>query len=368
MRSNRTFLLVVATMVYLTAPALAQSVPTVMNYQGRLTDNSPQQIPIDVALPMEFRIYRSLVGDVDLLWSEPWASVSVNDGIFSVLLGSNGFPIPAVVFTSGTTRYLEVIVDGETLTPRQQLGSVGWANQAEKSADSDSLNGLGSASWQRRVTDSCAAGSSIRAIGATGTVTCEPDSGITTETDPQVGSLASNQVARWTGTSLNGGALWDTGGAVGINDSSPGTTLEVNGITTIRNGWLYMPGTGNTSGLFIRNTSDTSQWFLGRSTSTDLRIYDYVSGTYVWKMVGGGGLFIDDLRLTVQEVSDSVGATTTNLSPDCPAGTYRTGGGCDCSGGSLEKSSPFGSDGWFCECSTATTVRAYAVCVNSTAP
>jgi len=109
---------------------LAQSVPTVLNYQGQLTSNSPAQDPISGNLQMEFGIYGS-AGGADILWSESWPVVDVNEGIFSVLLGSSGTPIPPSVF-DGTTRYLEVIVNGETMDPRTPIGSVAYADEAER--------------------------------------------------------------------------------------------------------------------------------------------------------------------------------------------------------------------------------------------
>ena len=93
---------------FLIAGFVAAQVPSVMNYQGRLTDNTPSQDPITDILPIEFRIYGSAMGQ-DLVWSESWGAVDVVDGIFSVLLGSNGAPIPTTVFTgvagTGTDRY-----------------------------------------------------------------------------------------------------------------------------------------------------------------------------------------------------------------------------------------------------------------------
>jgi hypothetical protein len=161
--------------------ASAQSVPTVVNYQGRLTDNSPLQEPISETVEITFSIYGSLVGS-DLLWTETWASVQVNDGIFSVLLGSNGSPIPASVFSGGTTRYLEIEVENEVLSPRQQLGAAGWAAQAEKASDSDSLGGLSDDNWQKRILGECGPGSYIRSIGVEGTVVCNPDQDTTYST------------------------------------------------------------------------------------------------------------------------------------------------------------------------------------------
>ena len=65
---------------FLIAGFVAAQVPSVMNYQGRLTDNTPSQDPITDILPIEFRIYGSAMGQ-DLVWSESWGAVDVVDGV-----------------------------------------------------------------------------------------------------------------------------------------------------------------------------------------------------------------------------------------------------------------------------------------------
>jgi hypothetical protein len=137
-RQERRYLLHTTLLVILllgaVGPVLATNpFPTVMNYQGRLTDNTPTQDPINTSLPMTFRIYPASVGGATV-WVESWALVPVNDGIFSLLLGSIT-PMPALVFTDGTPRYLEIEVNGEILTPRQQFGTVGYAAQADIAND-----------------------------------------------------------------------------------------------------------------------------------------------------------------------------------------------------------------------------------------
>src|SRR5262249_9791111 len=66
---------------------------------------------------------------------ETWPGVQVNGGLFSVLLGSGGAPMPAGLFPVGSNRWLSVEINGELLTPRQQLGSVAYSSLAQKSAD-----------------------------------------------------------------------------------------------------------------------------------------------------------------------------------------------------------------------------------------
>lgn len=81
---------------------------------------------------------------------------------------------------------------------------------------------------QRRVSSACTVGSSIRAINQDGTVLCETDDGITTESDPKVGSVLNDSVPKWNGTSLVDGTIYDNGN-VGIGNATPSEKLTVNG-------------------------------------------------------------------------------------------------------------------------------------------
>ena len=145
------------------APAAA---PSVINYQGRLTDNSPQQVPIDATVSVEFSIWDASTGGASL-WTET-QSVQVVKGLFNVLLGST-IPVPPSVFTGGATRYLEIHVGGETLTPRQRIAATPYAKVAD---DAASLGGVDSAQYQRRIASACPAGYAVNAVAADGTTTC----------------------------------------------------------------------------------------------------------------------------------------------------------------------------------------------------
>ena len=108
----------------------AELVPHTINYQGWLTDNSPQQQPVDGTTNMQFSIYDTEIAG-NQLWQENWPLVYVSKGIFNVMLGNNGNPIPASVFNSGTARYLEVQINGLALSPRQQISAAAYAHKSE---------------------------------------------------------------------------------------------------------------------------------------------------------------------------------------------------------------------------------------------
>jgi len=159
----------VALGAWMIATPMLAAVPSVINYQGRLTDNSPQQTPVDATVTVEFSVWDSATGGLSL-WSET-QSVQVVKGLFNVLLGSTT-PIAPDVFAGGSTRYLEIHVSGETLTPRQRIAATPFASQAARADDAATLDGVAAGSYQRRIDTPCPEGYSINAVAADGTVTC----------------------------------------------------------------------------------------------------------------------------------------------------------------------------------------------------
>ena len=126
---------VVIVMLFSLAPSL-WAVPGQMSYQGQLTDVAGR--PVDnPSLSMTFRIYAEENGGV-AVWEET-QSVMVDGGMYNVLLGSV-MPISGEVF-SEDGRWLEVEVAGEVLSPRQRMGSVGYAMRAEM-ADTVAMGGV----------------------------------------------------------------------------------------------------------------------------------------------------------------------------------------------------------------------------------
>ena len=116
------------------APLIAPAqVPTLINYQGRLLDGTNL---FNGTVNMELTLYNSPTGGgfqyVDT------GSVVVVDGLYSTFLGdgtSLGTLTNALVQTNV---YLEVTVNGITLTPRERLASVAYA---VRSARAESFGG-----------------------------------------------------------------------------------------------------------------------------------------------------------------------------------------------------------------------------------
>lgn len=138
--------------------ARAASAPNILNYQGRLlnTNGVPDASP---TASMVFEIYDSLAAGT-CLWSNSSATcatatsrtVTLTDGLFSEPLGDTtvGVPYAAIadtVFGNNAGTYLQVTVNGETLTPRKQIVAAPYALNA------DTLDGLDSSAFTSLFTD-----------------------------------------------------------------------------------------------------------------------------------------------------------------------------------------------------------------------
>ncbi len=113
-----------------------------LSFQGRLTDSS--DTPIVTATNVSFKLWNLLSagtegtctsqGGENCLYKTGTCSVSPDqDGIFNVLIGDGtcGSEIPNTVFSENQSVFLEVLVGAATLTPRQQIATVGFALNSE---------------------------------------------------------------------------------------------------------------------------------------------------------------------------------------------------------------------------------------------
>jgi len=144
-RNVTKIILACACLQAITSPhSSAQSVPSLINYQGRLTDQTGAALSQGV-YQIQFRLWDSptATNTSDLVWGELQSVTLFSNGVFNVILGS-GTPISAptndlsTVFTQGV-RLLGLTVVASNgvsvsspseFTPRQQILSVPYALQA----------------------------------------------------------------------------------------------------------------------------------------------------------------------------------------------------------------------------------------------
>ena len=122
--------------------AWAQTVPSLINYQGRLTQ--PDGQPYGTAnYGLEFNIYDGDAPGGSLVWGPlAFPAVPVVNGYFNVFLGpADQQPSPRPIldaFTGGSDRWLQVTVgEDPPLLPRQRILSAPYAIQAAKAAEAD---------------------------------------------------------------------------------------------------------------------------------------------------------------------------------------------------------------------------------------
>ena len=97
--------------------AFAQA-PRLINFQAQIEGLSAGTIPIT------FTIFDSADGS-NVIWTET-QTITETDGVLQVLLGAET-ELPDEVFSTDGERFLELNIDGETLSPRFQLTSVAYA-------------------------------------------------------------------------------------------------------------------------------------------------------------------------------------------------------------------------------------------------
>lgn len=124
---------VVAVLLFSAWTVAHAGVPSTMNFQGVLTDSTGAPVA-DGTYDMNFFLYDSETG-LSQLWTEA-QTVTVTGGVYNIQLGAV-VPLSSSVFDGGVA-WLEVVVEGETMSPRQQLTSTAFALKA---GDADTLAG-----------------------------------------------------------------------------------------------------------------------------------------------------------------------------------------------------------------------------------
>ncbi len=127
--------IVLAMALGIAAPTAAHAeVPDTMAYHGTLSDASGQ--PLDATVEVTFRLYDASSGGSEA-WSETH-TIDVNAGDFTAVLGETS---PFASVFDGSDYWLEITIDGETLSPRTPVDSVPYAFRAGKADDADTLEG-----------------------------------------------------------------------------------------------------------------------------------------------------------------------------------------------------------------------------------
>jgi hypothetical protein len=155
-------LVLVGAIALASSTASATPVPSKVPFTARLSDNSG---PINGNVSLSFSIYDAASGGT-ADWTEGWPTATATQGLVFIDLGTNA-PLDATVFNGGS-KYLEITVNGTTLSPRLPIGSAPYAIHADTS---DSVGSLTETDIQQRVTGTCV-GQAISSVATNGSVSC----------------------------------------------------------------------------------------------------------------------------------------------------------------------------------------------------
>ena len=237
MKGYTTFLRVVGALLILlswSAPEVLAAAPALMTYQGRLKESGA---PVTGNRQLDLKLCDApTAGTCNLISSQ---GVSVSNGLFR-----STFTVPSSVDLTLGTWYLEVVVGGIALSPREQLTAAPYAVYASTAATVPN----GSIDTAKLAAD--AVTSLKLADGAVNTAKLANDS--VTFSKIAGGSCATGEIIKWNGSAwacgtdnTNAGALNLADGKVFIGDAtntaqprvvSGDAALTNTGVLTIANG------------------------------------------------------------------------------------------------------------------------------------
>ncbi len=327
--------------------------PRMLMYQGRLLNSN--NVPVsDATASMSFALYTAASGGT-CLWSNNDSAcasvvartVTLTSGLFSEALGDTGAAtpyaaIPATVFSDNSSVYLEVIVNGETLTPRKRMFAAPYA------MNSDALDGYntsltGATTTVVPVTDAngnlVLTGSPQGSGISQGTMYINPDTGVVAANETLLGVAVSGTL-RYSvdgeGDSFLAGDANITGGDIissassfnlltttvtTLNFASAATTLNIDDAATTKT--INIGGVANngTDTINIATNSTTAD-AVNIGNSSVLTTLGLTGGT-AWSIATNGLITSgSDLALNGGDVSsssatfnflDSPGSTTIDI-------------------------------------------------------
>jgi hypothetical protein len=222
----------------------ATVVPRLVNFSGRAI--SVQGSPVTGIAGITFAIYKDQSGGSPL-WIETQNVNSDAKGSYTVQLGATTAEgLPLDLFTSGEARWLGVRVNGGEEQPRVLLLSVPYALKA---ADAETVGGLPASAFMLAAAPSTAAGSTDVIMNA----------GANSNTPALAGTGTTDFLPLWTNSTgtLGNSVLFQSGtgstAKIGINSTTPASTLDVNGAVTAR-GNLSLPATGTATTTAGKNS------------------------------------------------------------------------------------------------------------------
>ena len=126
MKSHVTYPFILSIIAFFLVSLSSADIPKVISYQGKVTDSGGTPVA-DGSYPMRFQIYDAETGGMQL-WDSSPQTVMLSGGVFSVQLGIG--TMSALDLEFNQDYWLQVYFNYDPQSPRQRLGSVGYAYMA----------------------------------------------------------------------------------------------------------------------------------------------------------------------------------------------------------------------------------------------
>jgi hypothetical protein len=277
-------------------------VPPLVKFSGTLNDLSGK--PLTGIIGVTFALFKEEQGGAPL-WLETQNITADTSGHYTVMLGSTtSTGLPADIFVAGEARWLAVQPQGQAEQARVLLLSVPYALKA---GDAQTLGGLPASAF---VQTAPAAKSGVAKSGAAAPTAANSTQPKAVTEAAITGTGKTSYIPLWTSSSnLSTSLLFQTGGKVGINTTTPSASLSVNGNGTFTSSTgseaLQVTQSGTGSGIIASTNATEAYGISGSATST------------ANSAIGGVGVF----GFSANPSGYGVQGTSGNV------GVYGTGGG-----------------------------------------
>ena len=273
--------------------AQAHVVPAQMTYTGYLTlGKKPYN---STGLTVVFKVFSQATGGLSPEWDETIKNVLVKDGVFTVTLGKSKV-LGAHVFKGTLPKYAEIVLGGQTMSPRVPLLTVPHAFSASNctghlTPKSVSMGGKevinSSGAWVGPVS-SASEKDPVFLKSPAGSISPAQVSSWDSAAGCAKGAISANRVPRCNGAKLVNSTIYDNGN-VGIGTGKPSAKLDVNGEVRL------------TGSELLRGMHGSALSLVGGVTGNHIKIQgasnqiQYSATTHAFKNAGGQ---VDFLRIT----------------------------------------------------------------------